>query len=190
MRWCLKSPASRLFTHPFIREQIKENITTPHHWSLWGEFTAQRASNAENFSIWWRHYALEHGLSSPDGNAWGLHDRHPWLQINVDRFSSARTVWLTINALRPRQGGRHFPDDIFKWLFVNGNVWFFIKISLKFVPKVRINNIPALVQIMARCRSGYKPLSEPMMVSSMMHISVTPPHWGNEPMKTKLCDDI
>ena len=38
-----------------------------------------------------------------------------------------------------------------------------IKISLKFVPKGPINNIPALVQIMAWRRTGDKPLSEPMM---------------------------
>ena len=37
------------------------------------------------------------------------------------------------------------------------------KISLKFVPKGPINNIPALVQIMAWLWSGDKPLSEPMM---------------------------
>ena len=37
-------------------------------------------------------------------------------------------------------------------------------ISLKCVPKVRINNIPALVQIMAWRRPGDKPLSEPMML--------------------------
>ena len=35
--------------------------------------------------------------------------------------------------------------------------------SLKFVPKSPINNIPALVQIMAWPRTGDKPLSEPMM---------------------------
>ena len=28
-----------------------------------------------------------------------------------------------INTLRPRQNGRHFPDDIFKWIFVNENAW-------------------------------------------------------------------
>ena len=28
----------------------------------------------------------------------------------------------TINTLRPRQNGRHFPDDIFKWIFLNENV--------------------------------------------------------------------
>ena len=62
-RWRLKSPASRLFTQPFIQTQIKENIKAPRHWPLCGEFTgtgefpAQRASNAENVSIWWRQHA-------------------------------------------------------------------------------------------------------------------------------------
>ena len=28
----------------------------------------------------------------------------------------------TINTLSPRQNGRHFPDDIFKWIFLNENV--------------------------------------------------------------------
>ena len=52
-----------------------------------------------------------------------------------------------INTLRPRQNGRHFADDIFECTFLNGNVWIPIKISLQFVPKGPINNIPALVQI-------------------------------------------
>ena len=38
-----------------------------------------------------------------------------------------------------------------------------IKISLKFVPRGPINNIPALVQIMAWRQSGDKPLSEPKL---------------------------
>ena len=46
---------------------------------------------------------------------------------------------------------------------MNENVWILIKISLKFVPKGPINNIPALVQIMAWRQTGDKPLSEPMM---------------------------
>ena len=41
--------------------------------------------------------------------------------------------------------GHHFPDDIFKWIFLNENVWISINISLKFVLKGPINNIPALV---------------------------------------------
>ena len=61
-RWRLKSQASPLFTQPFIQTQIKENIKAPRHWPLCGEFTgdrwipAQRASYAENVSIWWRHH--------------------------------------------------------------------------------------------------------------------------------------
>ena len=52
---------------------------------------------------------------------------------------------ININTLRPRQNGRHFPKDIFKCIFFNKNVLISIKISLKFVPKILIENIPALV---------------------------------------------
>ena len=37
-----KSPASPLFTQPFIQVQIKENIKAPRHWPLCGEFTDDR----------------------------------------------------------------------------------------------------------------------------------------------------
>ena len=72
--------------------------------------------------------------------------------------------------LRPRQNGRHFPDDIFNSIFLNENVWTPIKFSLTFVPKGPINNILALVQIMAWRRLGDKPLSEPMIVRLPTHI--------------------
>ena len=39
--------------------------------------------------------------------------------------------------------------DTFKYKFINECVLISIKIALKFVPKDQINNIPALVQIMA-----------------------------------------
>ena len=84
---------------------------------------------------------------------------------------------LRVNTLRPRQDGRHFADDIFKCIFLNENAWISLEISLKFVPKVRINNIPALVQIMAWRRPGDKPLSEPMMDNLLTHICVTQPQW-------------
>ena len=83
----------------------------------------------------------------------------------------------TVNALRPRQNGHHFADDTFKRIFFNENVRISMKISLKFVPKGPINNIPTLVQIMAWRRSGDKPLSEPMMVSLLTHICITLPQW-------------
>ena len=52
---------------------------------------------------------------------------------------------------------------MFKYIFLNENIWIPIEISLKFIPKGSINNIPALVQIMAWRRTGDKSLSEPMM---------------------------
>ena len=67
----------------------------------------------------------------------------------------------SFNTLMVRQNGRHFPDDSFKWIFLNENVSISIKLSLKFVPNDPINNIQALDKIMAWHRPGDKPLSEP-----------------------------
>ena len=58
------------------------------------------------------------------------------------------------NSLRPRRNRRHFADDIFKCIFLNEDVWIPIEFSLKFVPRGPINNISALVQIMAWPRPG------------------------------------
>ena len=81
------------------------------------------------------------------------------------------------NTLRPRQNCHHFPDDRFKWIFLNENVRISIKMSLNFVHKCPINNIPALVQIMAWCRPGDNPLSESMTIRLPTHICVTRPEW-------------
>ena len=51
--------------------------------------------------------------------------------------------------------------------FLNEIVSISIKISLKLVPKGPINNIPALVQLMAWRHPGDKLLSEPMMIISL-----------------------
>ena len=94
---------------------------------------------------------------------------------------SVDTVMTKLNTLRLRQNGRHFADDVLKCIFLNENMWISLEISLKFVPEGPINNIPALVQIMAWRRPGDKPLSEPMMVSLLTHICVTRPQWVNSP---------
>ena len=99
---------------------------------------------------------------------WCMH----WYDVCID-------MMYAFNTLRLRQNGCLFTDDIFKRIFFNENVWISITISLKFVPKVWINNIPALVQIMAWRRPGDKPLSEPMMVSLLTHICSTRPQWVN-----------
>ena len=50
------------------------------------------------------------------------------------------------------------------FFFVCENIWISVNISLKFVPNGPVNNMPALVQIVAWRWPGDKPLSgEPMM---------------------------
>ena len=110
-----------------------------------------------------------------------------WCPGNARRFSNHDINqvelcphMLSVNTLTPRQNGCHLADDIFKCIFLNENAWISLKISLKFVPKVQINNIPALVQIMAWRRPGDKSLSEPMMVSFLTHICITQHQWVNK----------
>ena len=54
-------------------------------------------------------------------------------------------------------------DEIFNWIFLNGNDWIPIQISLKCVSRSPIENKPALVHVMAWRRTGDKPLPEPML---------------------------
>ena len=44
---------------------------------------------------------------------------YPWFVVNAD---------ILFSTLRPRIYGRHFPDDIFKRILFNENVWISIKI--------------------------------------------------------------
>ena len=50
-----------------------------------------------------------------------------------------------LDTLWPRQNDRNFAGDILKCIFLNENVFIPIVISLNFVPKGPIDNIPALV---------------------------------------------
>ena len=72
-------------------------------------------------------------------------------------------------------------QTFFKCIFSNKNVWISIKISMKFIPEVPINIIPALVQIMAWCRRFFRrqAIIWTMMVSLPTNIRVTRPQWVN-----------
>ena len=67
-------------------------------------------------------------------------------------YGSCSTFTHYLNTLRLRQNGRCSADDIWN-KFLND----LIKISLKFVSKGPIDNMPALAQIMAWRRLGNKP---------------------------------
>ena len=127
----------------------------------------------------YRTYRAKCGLKYVGASVWNnilSIDMNP----NIGEISFSRSL----NTLRPKQTGRHFADDIFKWIFLNENVWMPIKISLKFVPEGPINNIPALVQIMAWRLPGDKPLSGAMMARLPTHICVTRPQW----VKATICN--
>ena len=103
---------------------------------------------------------------------------HHYMSFN--HTSTLIDTGILFNTLRQRRNGQHFADYIFKCIFLNENVWIVIKFPLKFVPKDRFSNVPALVQIMAWRRPGDKPLSEPMMVSLLTHICIILPQWVKE----------
>ena len=85
----------------------------------------------------------------------------------------AETQWTPF---RRRYLQMHFPEG----KYIN------FKISLQFVPKCLINNIPVLVQIMAWLCSGHKPLSKPMMINLPTHICVTRPQWVKAQIKENI----
>ena len=110
----------------------------------------------------WCHQATNHYLSW----CWPR-DMLPYGFIRPHWVKSICAWWYLLKL-------KHFRFLRFSWthqmLFLDENVRILIKISLKFVPKGPVNNIPALVQIMAWHQPGDKPLSAPMMVRFLTHI--------------------
>ena len=99
-------------------------------------------SEIHTFSFKKMHFKMSSGKWRP--SCLGLNVLSLALSVGIS-LSFIVTIQSRFNTLRPRQNGRHFPDGIFKWIFLNENVWISINISLKFVPNGPINNIPTLV---------------------------------------------
>ena len=95
--------------------------------------------------------------------------------------------YRTLNSFPPRSKWppfweKTFSNDLLEWNDRNA-----IQICLKLVPSGPVNNIEALIRIMAWRRPGDKPLSKPMMVSLPTHICVTWPQWVNRFVQVALC---
>ena len=120
-----------------------------------------------------RHISPLHDESLGKSLAVLAHDDLSW---RCHDMLMEQLIWRDdgVNTSRPRQNCRHFADDIFKCIFLNVNVCVSLKISLDFVPEVRIDNIPELVR-----RPGDTSLSEPMMANFLTHIYITRPQWVN-----------
>ena len=74
-----------------------------------------------------------------------LHQCYKQCVVIIYQCPNFNGSFITTQHIEAETNGRHFPDDIFKSIFLNENVLISIKISLKFVPKGQISNIPALV---------------------------------------------
>ena len=86
----------------------------------------------------------------------------PFSYLSVFSFIIYVAVWNESHWGRGKMAAT-LAGDIIKYKFVNENDLIAIKISLTFVPEGPINDIPVLIQIMAWCWPGGKPLSKPMM---------------------------
>ena len=87
-----------------------------------------------------------------------------FLNISKAGFHSLFEIYMHLLAIHvmmafPRNTSRPRHNVIFRWVFLNENIRISINISLKIIARGPINNNPALVQIMAWCQPGDKPLS-------------------------------
>ena len=106
------------------------------------------------FYLIWQVYESEkrnvksHKPQNPD---YHIIEEDKWIAENIQkcvgRLICPEGHVSSLNKLNsiPFQNGRHFADNILKCIFLNENVWIRIEISLKFVHKGPIDNIPALV---------------------------------------------
>ena len=141
----VKSPASRLFTQPFINVQIKENLKAPRHWPLCGEFIGdrwiphpvQRASNAENVSIWWHHHVVRQRVQI---SRWLVLNDYlrPVYELHIVMFTRSRgrswqAGWLPRTSLKTkRRHNTNFAVDGSTTCCHYDNQWWLSPVTITF----------------------------------------------------------
>ena len=122
-------------------------------------------------TVFRQHLAILPALWLPDGFNGVLALSTPLLSEGPEQltFSKKSLPPGVIGEVEAQQNGCwHFTDDFFKCILLHA---FSVIISLGCVLKSLFNNKSSLVQVMACCWTGEKPLSEPMIAHcSMMHI--------------------
>ena len=115
--------ASLVFSQPFIQALIKENAKAPRHWPLWGKSTghqwipSQRASNAENVSIWWRHVLCFVLLTIHDQLLIdSCHVSRHSLQSDLTHRARATNIWVSELAIIGSDNGLSEPMFEQCWL--------------------------------------------------------------------------
>ena len=94
------------------------------HWNrLRGHKQGKLASSTENTKKWHKK-SVKYIL------------RYWWVYMYMYIFVKKKdNHYMPVNTLRPRQNGRNFADDIFKYVSLNENLWISIPIPLKLVPE-------------------------------------------------------
>ena len=75
-----------------------------------------------------------------------------------------------------------FAENSFKYIFFNENFWISFVIIQKFIPNSQVDNRAALVQVLACCQTGNKPLPEPMLLRISLSLTlydIDRPQWVN-----------
>ena len=115
-----------MFTQLLVQAHIKENIKAPRHWPLCGEFIGEwwiprtKASNAENFSIWWRHHDIYiHKTYLSTSVKWKLFflcipTWHPIIVLALCRKipTTHGLLWCNIYYLHGTEGWISFCDEV------------------------------------------------------------------------------
>ena len=101
----------------------------------------------------------------------------------------SENTWLILTLLMPRLLASTGHQQAWYWqhrfiIFLSFSWMKILELRLNFFPKSPINNIRALVQIIAWRRPADKPLSEPKVVRLPMHICITLPQWVKKWEKT------
>ena len=152
-------PSQSLAIGPFVQKLIQVDIIKKSNCCpLWGEstgdwwFSSQRTSNVENIPLSWHHHVDGSfpknewsSSSSPLLTYWHLDELENYISIRINAGTmptslvrrSNLKLWLLwnrlnvvcFNTLRPRQNERHSAEDIFKYIFLNENVWISINSS-------------------------------------------------------------
>ena len=101
----------------------------------------------------------------------------------VTQGTRASAAWYWPHSLRllQTQGQLIYPPQIH--FHEQKKLCIAIRISLKVIPNGLIDNKSALVQVMAWCPTGDKPLPEPLLTSSLMHICCTRGRWVKTSMR-------
>ena len=111
---------------------MARHLASPGHkrkwyWQTFSRFHEERFPLHAQYQCWKK-------LSNGD-EFYAPSNKFKTIRFNIWGILRTTRLALSLNTLRPRQNGRHFPDDIFKHICLNESVRISTNISLNFVPR-------------------------------------------------------